>query len=179
VGIPCLGRSPRNGADCRSWRGAEFLAKCRCGRPPRAYPRPPLVAPVSKPNPRGADSVPLHKKGQPERVTRFVPRDSLPRPGWLEEDSQDVLQGGTEAGPCAQDGEQPSPGITRRAHRVDAVVGARAMPLDAPAPSGQHQTSSNDRPPCLENSHRTAAEYGSPAKTATFHFMLNQDIPSA
>jgi hypothetical protein len=72
---------------------------------PRGNPGPPLFTPVSKPNPReadsipstGADSVPLHKKGQPERVARFVPRDSLPRPGWLEEDLEDVLQGEPDA----------------------------------------------------------------------------------
>jgi hypothetical protein len=36
-------------------------------------------------------------------------------------------------------------------------------------------TSSNDRPPCIENSSRAAAELSSLPKTATLHFMLNQD----
>jgi len=51
----------------------------------------------------------------------------------------------------------------------------RATRLHAPAPKTQARTSSNDRPLCLENSRRAAAEYDSLPKTATLHFTLNQD----
>jgi len=50
-----------------------------------------------------------------------------------------------------------------------------ATRLHAPPPPFTAQTSSNDRPPCLENPRRAAAEYGSLPKTATLHFTLNQD----
>jgi hypothetical protein len=51
----------------------------------------------------------------------------------------------------------------------------RVRRLLAPASPAQAQTSSNDRPPCLENSRRAPAEHDSLPKTATFHFTLNQD----
>jgi hypothetical protein len=83
-----------------------------------------------------------------------------------------IRPGETEAGNAA---EQPCRGITRWAHRVDEVGGVRATWLHASAPPSKAHTSSNDRPPCLENSRRAAAELSSLPKTATFHFTLNQD----
>ena len=64
----------------------------------------------------------------------------------------------TEAGSA---GEQPCRGITRWAHHVDEVGGVRAKRLRASAPPTRAQTSSNDGPPCLENSRRAAAEFSS------------------
>src|SRR5262249_36504521 len=85
-----------------------------------------------------------------------------------------IRPGETEAGNA---GEQPCRGITRWAHRVDEVGGVRAAQFGAPAPNSAFSTSSNDRPSCLENSRRVAAEYDSLPKTATLHFTLNQDKP--
>ncbi len=83
-------------------------------------------------------------------------------------------RGETEAGHA---GKQPCPGITRWAHRVDEVGSVRAAWLDAPAPPSDPETSSNDRPPCLENPRpdEIGAEHSSLPKTATLHFTLNQD----
>ena len=72
--------------------------------------------------------------------------------------------------------KQPCRGITRWAHRVHEVGGVRVIRLHAPAPPTRAQTSSNDRPPCLKNSRRAAAEFSSLLGTGTFHFTLNQDI---
>ena len=80
--------------------------------------------------------------------------------------------GETEAGSA---GEQPCRGITRRTHRVDQVGSVHAVRLGAPTPRFFPQTSSNDRPRCLESSRRAAAELRSNVKSATVHFRLNQD----
>ena len=83
--------------------------------------------------------------------------------------------GETEAG----NAREPCRGITRWAHRVDAVGGVRAPWLYAPVPPTQAPMASNDRPPCLEYSRRAAVEYGNLPKLATLHFTLNQDGMSA
>src|SRR5262249_4384839 len=79
--------------------------------------------------------------------------------------------GETEAGNA---GEQPCRGITWWAHRVDEVGGVGAARLDAPVPHFVLRTSSNDRPLCLENSRRQAAELRSYPKSAILHFRPNQ-----
>ncbi len=85
--------------------------------------------------------------------------------------------GETEAGHA---GKQPRRSRTagRWAHRVDEVGSVRAAGLDAPAPRSDAETSSNDRPPCLENPRpdEIGAEHSSLPKTATLHFTLNQDM---
>jgi hypothetical protein len=62
-----------------------------------------------------------------------------------------------------------------RRHGVGEVGGVPGARLHDPVPQLKADTSSTDRPPCLKNPHREAAEYGSLPKTATLHFTLNQD----
>src|SRR5581483_8103515 len=86
--------------------------------------------------------------------------------------------GETEVG---QAGEPPGGGIIRWAPRVEEVGSARfrSSEIHAPVSHPVLWTSSNERPLCLENSRRAAAELCRYENSSALHFRLNQDSVSS